>query len=80
MKKLKGTKRLSTKPPGATPKGTHLKKLKGSKPAPKRTHNPIDNLGDHAYPKKAKGVGPAKKLNVKRVVADITKSSRMKGY
>ena len=50
---------------------------------PKKTHNPhnpIDNLGDHAWPKKSKGVEPAKKLKsaAKRVADKIAKST-MKG-
>jgi hypothetical protein len=81
MKRIKGIKtpKVKSKSPGSAPTSTHLKKLKGSGSTPKATH-PGENLGKHLYPAKAKGVGPAKKLNVtKRVVADITKTKHMKG-
>jgi hypothetical protein len=82
-KKFTKRTRVSNKPPGASPASAHLEPMERKRKSVPKASHPGANLGKHLYPPKAKGVGPAKKLNAtaKRVADDITKSKHtMKGY
>ena len=69
--------KISSKVPGATPKGTHPASIS----VPKGTHNPGKNLGKYLHKEKPSKLGPAKKIgNVAAVAKAIKSNKRKPGY